>query len=103
MRGDVEGPRNAIDPDAAVDDASAGANLTPQGFGGGGVVSSLAFGGGGHFGLYFDQSFEYGSSQESATFDNDCLASTPQFKIIKVEVWGFVHEGRDCSGAIRES
>ena len=47
VRGDVEGPRNAIDPDAAVDDASAGANLTPQGFGGGGVVSSLAFGGGG--------------------------------------------------------
>jgi hypothetical protein len=61
----------------------------------------LAFGGGGHFGLYFDGSFEYGSSQESATFENDCLASTPQFKVIKVEVWGFVHEGRDFSGATR--
>ena len=58
----------------------------------------LAFGGGGHFGLYFDASFEYGSSQESATFDNECLSCNPQFRVIKVEIWGFV-EGRSTIAA----
>ena len=47
----------------------------------------IAFGGGGHFGLYLDASFEFGSSQESATFGNRGLAGSMHFKVVKVEVW----------------
>ena len=47
-------------------------------------------GSGGHFALYLDSSLEFGSSQESATFENACLGGSTQFKVVKVEVWGFV-------------
>ena len=53
------------------------------------AADCIAFGGGGHFALYLDESLEFGSSQPSATFDNECLAGSVQFKVVKVEVWGF--------------
>ena len=51
---------------------------------------SLAFGGGGAFALYLDSSLEFGSSHPSPTFGSQCLAGASEFKVIKVEVWGFV-------------
>ena len=50
----------------------------------------LGFGGGGKFALYLDSSLEFGSSDRSDTFDNDCLAGSREFKCIKLEAWGFV-------------
>ena len=50
----------------------------------------IAFGGGGKFGLWLDPSLEFGSSDTSATFGNDCLAGSTDFKCMKLEVWGFV-------------
>ena len=41
-------------------------------------------------GLYLDASFEFGSSYPSATYENECLASAPEFRCIKLEAWGFV-------------
>ena len=49
----------------------------------------IAFGGGGGFALYLDSSLEYGSSAHSPTFNNEVLAGSANFKVIKVEVWGF--------------
>ena len=47
--------------------------------------------------LYLDQSLEYGSTGPSPTFANEsltagltCGSDLADFKIIKVEVWGFV-------------
>ncbi|KAL1526195.1 hypothetical protein AB1Y20_014921 [Prymnesium parvum] len=61
-----------------------------------GASDCVAFGGasefdstGKSFGLYLDSSFEYGSSNVSATYSNEPLASSTHFKCIKVEVWGF--------------
>ena len=58
------------------------------------VLSSadcLAFGGGGgQCALYLDSSLEFGSSAPSQTFNNECLSGGPEFKCIKLEVWGFV-------------
>ena len=52
----------------------------------------VAFGGGGagNFALCLDSSLEFGSSHPSPTFGSQCLAGGPDFKVIKVEVWGFV-------------
>ena len=50
----------------------------------------IGFGGGGKFALYLDSSLEFGSSDRSDTFDNDCLAGSREFKCIKLEAWGFV-------------
>jgi hypothetical protein len=50
----------------------------------------LGFGGGGKFALHLDTNFERGSSEPSPTFDNSCLASAPNFKIVNVELWSFV-------------
>ena len=52
----------------------------------------IAFGGGGghSFALYIDSSLETGSSFPSPTFANETLAGSAEFKVIKVEVWGFV-------------
>ena len=48
----------------------------------------LAVGGGGHFGLWMDASFEKGTSAPSPTFENQpCLASSEHFKIVGLEVW----------------
>jgi hypothetical protein len=46
----------------------------------------VAFGGGGQFALYLDSSLEFGSSGRSATFGNECLAGSADFKCIKVRV-----------------
>ena len=51
--------------------------------------NSLAFGGGGAFGLHLDSSFERGSSGRCDTFDNAALGSSDAFRVVKVEVWGF--------------
>ena len=47
---------------------------------------SIAMGGGGHFGLWLDEAFEYGSSGRSDTYDNAPLGSDESFRIIRVEV-----------------
>jgi len=36
-------------------------------------------------------SFEYGSSGHSDTYANEPLASAPDFRVMRVEFWGFVH------------
>ena len=61
-----------------------------------GSTDCVAFGGasmhdssGRSFALYLDSSFEYGSSNRSATYGNPPLAGSVNFKCIKVEVWGF--------------
>ena len=48
---------------------------------------SIAMGGGGHFGLWLDEAFEYGSSGSSETYGNPPLASDESFRVIRVEVW----------------
>jgi len=45
--------------------------------------------GGPQFGLWIRSDFEDGSSDVSETFDSEGLASSNQFKIMRVEVWGF--------------
>ncbi|KAJ1626276.1 TLD-domain-containing protein [Pavlovales sp. CCMP2436] len=49
----------------------------------------IAMGGGGGFGLWLDASFENGSSMRSETFDNSPLASAPEFRCVRVELWTF--------------
>ena len=51
---------------------------------------SLGLGGGGMFGLWLDTNLAYGSSNTSSTFGNPCLASSEDFEIVAVEIWGFV-------------
>eukprot|EP00056_Hartaetosiga_gracilis_P005621 m.86913 g.86913 ORF g.86913 m.86913 type:complete len:740 (-) comp12227_c0_seq5:214-2433(-) len=46
-------------------------------------------GGGGKFGLWLDEEFNHGCSEPCPTFANECLASSNQFTINKVELWGF--------------
>ena len=48
---------------------------------------SIAMGGGGHFGLWLDEAFEYGSSGRCETYDNQPLASDESFRVIRVELW----------------
>ncbi|XP_058731499.1 uncharacterized protein LOC131603228 [Vicia villosa] len=50
----------------------------------------LAFGGGGHFALYLDGDLLNGSSSVSETYNNPCLAHSPEFQVKEVELWGFV-------------
>lgn len=49
----------------------------------------MGFGSGPAYGLYLDDSFENGSSGASDTYHNDCLASAVDFRVVKVEIWGF--------------
>lgn len=42
-----------------------------------------------HFGLWLDSDLDKGSSSPSETFGNPCLASSEDFEISVVEVWGF--------------
>ena len=48
---------------------------------------SMAMGGGGHFGLWLDEAFEYGSSGPCTTYENDALGSDESFRVIRVEIW----------------
>lgn len=57
-----------------------------------GAPDSLGFGGGGNFGLWLDESFEYGSSGRSQTYGNEPLASSLDFRVVAVEIWGFHHD-----------
>ena len=53
----------------------------------------LAFGGGGEegaFGLCVEQEFQRGSTGHCDTFDNEPLCQQENFKIVDVEVWGFL-------------
>jgi len=54
----------------------------------------LAMGGGDDFGLWLDESLCHGSSRKSVTFDNETLASAPEFTCLAVELWGFVEPTR---------
>ena len=54
-----------------------------------GFADSIAFGGGGQFGIWLDEAFEFGSSGRCETFGNEPLASTSDFKVSRVELWGF--------------
>ncbi|MBA0793948.1 hypothetical protein Gohar_018324 [Gossypium harknessii] len=54
----------------------------------------LAIGGGGHFALYLDGELLNGSSSFSETYRNPCLASSKDFEVKEVELWGFVHASK---------
>ncbi|KAJ1281107.1 hypothetical protein BS78_04G282800 [Paspalum vaginatum] len=54
----------------------------------------LALGGGGHFALYLDGDLLTGSSSSSETFNNVCLAHSPDFSVKDVELWGFVYPSK---------
>ncbi|KAL3691151.1 hypothetical protein R1sor_004802 [Riccia sorocarpa] len=55
---------------------------------------AIAFGGGGHFALYLDADLLHGTSANCETFGNPCLASTEEFALKHVELWGFAHTSR---------
>jgi hypothetical protein len=57
----------------------------------------IGFGGGydaktksGGFGLWLDASFTQGTSENSVTYGNQCIASSDRFKCVAVELWSFV-------------
>jgi len=49
----------------------------------------VAMGGGEQFGLWIDSDIDWGSSYPNETFASPCLASSEDFQINIVEVWGF--------------
>mmetsp|Transcript_7726 Transcript_7726/g.21997 ORF Transcript_7726/g.21997 Transcript_7726/m.21997 type:complete len:601 (+) Transcript_7726:324-2126(+) len=49
---------------------------------------SIAVGGGGHFALWLDQDLAFGNSGISDTFGNISLASSKEFRIKGLELWG---------------
>ncbi|CAF2133619.1 hypothetical protein HID58_013412 [Brassica napus] len=51
----------------------------------------LALGGGGRFALYLDSELLSGSSAYSETYGNACLATSQDFDVKEVELWGFVY------------
>uniref|UniRef100_A0A1J3CNJ8 TLD domain-containing protein 2 n=1 Tax=Noccaea caerulescens TaxID=107243 RepID=A0A1J3CNJ8_NOCCA len=51
----------------------------------------LAFGGGGNFALCLDEDLLKATSGPSETFGNECLASSSEFELKNVELWGFAH------------
>ena len=53
----------------------------------------LAFGGDGKFALWFDSSFERGTSDQSPTFGNRRLSTEWQFRCVAVEIWTFKRRG----------
>ncbi|XP_047466888.1 nuclear receptor coactivator 7 isoform X2 [Mugil cephalus] len=55
-----------------------------------GDLDSFAVGGGsGHFGLWVDENLYLGRSSPCYTFNNCCLSSTDDFRIMELEVWTF--------------
>ncbi|XP_010533006.1 PREDICTED: oxidation resistance protein 1 isoform X2 [Tarenaya hassleriana] len=54
----------------------------------------LAFGGGGNFALWLDEDLLKGTSGSCETFGNECLASSGEFELKNVELWGFAHASR---------
>lgn len=55
---------------------------------------AIAFGGGGHFALHLDSELLYGSSAACETYGNLGLATTEDFVVKNVELWGFAHTSR---------
>ena len=51
--------------------------------------SSIAFGGGGGFGLFLGADFTKGSTSRCDTFDNPPLCDGELFDCVSLEVWGF--------------
>ena len=50
---------------------------------------SFSFGGGANFAIWIDEDLLHGNSQPCETFNSPALASTPDFEIAVLEVWGF--------------
>ena len=59
-----------------------------------GFADSVAFGGGGQFAIWLDEAFEYGSSGRCETFGNEPLGASADFKVSRVEMWGFEYSAR---------
>ncbi|KFK39874.1 hypothetical protein AALP_AA3G299700 [Arabis alpina] len=57
----------------------------------------LAFGGGGNFALCLDEDLLKATSGPSETFGNECLASSAEFELKNVELWGFAHASQYLS------
>lgn len=55
---------------------------------------AISLGGGGHFALHLDEDLLNGSSGACDTFGNHCLATSMDFTIANVELWGFAHATR---------
>jgi len=53
-----------------------------------GTPEALAIGGGAHYAIRLDADLAMGSSGTSSTFGSPCLASSEEFQIGKVELWG---------------
>jgi hypothetical protein len=49
----------------------------------------IAFGGGGKFAFTLDERFQRGSSDKSATYNNECLANSYMYDVVNVELWKF--------------
>ncbi|XP_015890643.3 oxidation resistance protein 1 [Ziziphus jujuba] len=58
------------------------------------AMDFLAIGGGGHFALYLDSDLLNGSSSNSETYGNPCLANSEDFEVKEVELWGFVYASK---------
>ena len=54
-----------------------------------GQADALAVGGGGAYALKMDDDLAQGLSGPCDTFASPCLASTPEFDILHVELWAF--------------
>jgi len=54
-----------------------------------GSSDSISIGGGSHFALWLDGDLMFGTSGACESFGNPCLASTAEFGIAQLEVWGF--------------
>lgn len=52
---------------------------------------AISFGGGGHFAIHLEDTLLTGSSGACDTFGNNCLATSMDFSVSNVEVWGFTH------------
>eukprot|EP00250_Pteridium_aquilinum_P018583 c24128_g1_i1 orf=880-1935(+) len=55
---------------------------------------AISLGGGGHFALHLDEDLLNGSSGACDTFGNPCLATSTEFTVANVELWGFAHATR---------
>ena len=53
-----------------------------------GTPEALAIGGGPNYALRLDADLAMGSSGINSTFGSPCLASSEEFRIGKVELWG---------------
>ncbi|GBG65176.1 hypothetical protein CBR_g49969 [Chara braunii] len=58
------------------------------------MLNGFAFGGGGHFALRLDPDLLEGTSEVCDTYGSPCLASSEEFQIRTVELWGFAHTSR---------